>query len=234
MMRAAGLIAAFIASALGGLVVFAPLGAALEWAGAEQTGLSADAVEGTVWSGSLRGARLRGFPLGDVEARLSPIAMLGGRARLSLMSEAGSAVLVRGRRTVGVQDASLALGLDRLGLDLPWPGAVTVSNAEAVFEDGVCVAASGQVSTDLVQRGWGGPILAGPIACEDGRAVAHLSGAGAGVTVQADILVAADGAYVLQSRVEASDPAVESAVALAGFERTEEGLVRTDSGFLGG
>ncbi len=220
---------AFIA----GLIACAPLSAGLVWARAGDVGLTASTVSGTLWSGQLSDARLRGFPLGQVRARLDALALLGGQARLTLTAEEGRATLLGGAMR-GIDDARLTVGLDRLGLALPNPGAVTLGDVTVAFAHDGCARAGGTVSSDILQRSWNGPAIAGVFRCEGAAAVAHLAGADARTRVAADLTVAADGGWRLVSRVTSADATMESAVALAGFQRTASGLERTDAGRLGG
>ena len=214
------------------LALFAPLSAGLAFAHASDFGLTVKAARGTLWSGTLRDARLRGFPLGDVRARLDPIALLGGHARLSLTADEGRAILVGGNAN-GVEQARLTLGLDRLGLATPWPGAVTLNDVTVIFAHGACARAGGTVSSDVLQKSWSGPVLTGAFRCEGAAAVARLTGADARSHIAGDLTLTAAGAWRLETRVQTADAAMESAGALAGFTRTAGGLVRTDGGKLG-
>src|SRR3546814_13888604 len=51
---------------------------ALAWADADDAGIAAREVRGSIWSGELVEARLGALPLGTVKASLSPLALLGG------------------------------------------------------------------------------------------------------------------------------------------------------------
>src|SRR3546814_14250723 len=50
---------------------------ALAWADADDAGIAAREVRGSIWSGELVEARLGALPLGTVKASLSPLALLG-------------------------------------------------------------------------------------------------------------------------------------------------------------
>jgi general secretion pathway protein N len=66
------------------LILLLPLRFALAWFDLDGTGFAARAASGSVWAGSLREAQLGSIALGDVDAALSPWALLAGRARLAL------------------------------------------------------------------------------------------------------------------------------------------------------
>lgn len=222
------LAALFIAAFVMALAALIPMSAALSWSGASRAGLSAASVEGTVWRGVLRDAHLRGFPVGDVEAGLNPLALLGGTARLGLSAQDREGVLLGGG-TRGFEDASLGIGLEYLGLDLPFPGGLTLLNASVVFAGDACLRAGGTVSTDLLSRGFGGPVMSGELACADGAAVSTLTADG---TVS-NLRITGDGVFEVTTRIQSADPAIESAAALAGFSRQGAALVRTDTGRAG-
>src|SRR4051794_8174959 len=65
------------------IVATFPMRLALGLAGAGDAGVSARAVQGSVWSGELVDARLGALPLGTVRASLSPLALLGGRTEIA-------------------------------------------------------------------------------------------------------------------------------------------------------
>lgn len=88
----ARLLAVFGAAFLLMAVLFTPLRMALGWFDAEQAGLSATRVDGTIWGGTLHEASFRGLPLGDVRARLDLLA--GG---LRVESALGAGVIRPGK-----------------------------------------------------------------------------------------------------------------------------------------
>src|SRR3546814_13362629 len=60
------------------IVLTFPMRLALAWADADDAGIAAREVRGSIWSGELVEARLGALPLGPVKASLSPLALLGG------------------------------------------------------------------------------------------------------------------------------------------------------------
>lgn len=134
--------------------------------------VSAQEISGSIWSGTLRGAHLRGQPLGDVGIALAPLSLLTGVARLRV-SAGGSAAdeamasgsdgdididagadtefsgdLLRGR-VAGVEGASGRMSLSNLatlpGLSLR----IRLDEATLTFADGRCRSAGGRVAVEL-------------------------------------------------------------------------------------
>ena len=66
------------------LIVAFPLRLALGWSGAGERGVTARAVEGTVWAGLVGDLRLGALPLGDLAVGLRPLPLLIGRREFSL------------------------------------------------------------------------------------------------------------------------------------------------------
>ena len=98
---------------------------ALGWAGLGETGLTARAVDGQRLGGTLREARFGDLALGDLDARLSPLPLLVGRARgRSLDGDGGRAPLhgaVDGQRGTAsaIDDVTASLPTGRLFAPLP-------------------------------------------------------------------------------------------------------------------
>src|SRR3546814_17244209 len=69
---------AAVALALLLIVLTFPMRLALAWADADDAGIAAREVRGSIWSGELVEARLGALPPGPVKASLSPLALLGG------------------------------------------------------------------------------------------------------------------------------------------------------------
>src|SRR3546814_18492949 len=76
---------AAVALALLLIVLTFPMRLALAWADADDAGIAAREVRGSIWSGELVEARLGPLPLGPVKATLSPLAPPGGPAHLGLL-----------------------------------------------------------------------------------------------------------------------------------------------------
>jgi general secretion pathway protein N len=86
---ATGPTALFGALMLIALIVFLPMRLVLGWIGLGDQGFTARTVSGSVWDGRLNEARFGDLALGSLDARLSPFALLVGRARVSLDGDPG-------------------------------------------------------------------------------------------------------------------------------------------------
>ncbi|WP_374467857.1 type II secretion system protein N [Phenylobacterium sp.] len=212
-----------------------PLRIALGWMDADQAGLSARAVEGAVWGGSLIDARFRGLRLGDARAGLD---VVGGGLRLAADGE------LRGRGVVGGSAGGLSLrgvdaelSLERVAGGLPIGGRAHFRSFEAEFRRDGCRRAGGEVRLREVTLS-GAPLaglqLGGRASCQGGVLVVPLAGQSGGAAVDAVLRIDAAGRYQLDTRLRATDPVVQAAAAAAGFARGLDGFARTDRGRLSG
>ena len=202
------------------LVVFLPMRLVLGWFGAEDSGLVARRVSGTIWGATLSEARFGDLVVGDVSARLSPLALVVGEARLVLSR--GGAVPVSGsavvsRHSVGLEamTASVATG----GLFAPVP--VTTLDLDQVsvrFRDGQCDRAEGRVRATLAGSVAGIVVptaLAGSIRCEGTALLLPLTSqaGGEGITVR----IEGDGRYRAELTLAAADPLMAQRLEAAGL-----------------
>ncbi|MFN3228473.1 MAG: type II secretion system protein N [Asticcacaulis sp.] len=194
---------------------------------ATQAGVSAHAVEGTLWSGTLRGAAFRGVPLGDLRLRTHVWPLLTGQWQVSLQSDAGP---LR-RATVGVSGKALSLrqveGRVPVSFLVPganWPGGLSLSNV-ALERDkaGTCVSASGTARWDALET-WGGPALSGTLRCEGGQVVLPMAGSADMATVKARLSLSPAAQARLQVEAESHSPAMSTAAALMGMTEQAPGL----------
>ncbi|WP_242096866.1 MULTISPECIES: type II secretion system protein N [unclassified Sphingomonas] len=163
------------------LVLLLPMRLALGMLGAGEQGLSARTVSGSLWSGTLRDAHFAGLPLGDLDARVSPLALLVGRARVALDSR-GAARPVHGAASVsrhgfGVESMSASLPTGTLFAPLPVAG-LDLDALTVRFRDGQCIAAEGRVRAAL-SGSVGGIVLpasvAGDARCDGGALLLPLA-----------------------------------------------------------
>lgn len=232
--------ALFAAALLLMLIVFAPLRFALDRIDAPRIGLAAAAVEGTVWSGRMEAASFHGVRLGDIRVGLRPLPLLLGRSRLVVETgetgaTPGRAVLVRAGGRSGVADATLSVPVGFGRAAVPLRGEMRLQDVTVLFDGGSCEEARGRVVTDALARNadflqWQGPELSGEVVCRGDAVVLPLRGSRDGTEVNATFSLEASGRYRLQTRVVTRDPALASALALAGFRSGADGLNRVDSG----
>jgi general secretion pathway protein N len=208
----------------------------LDASGAAEAGLSARAVSGTVWDGVLHDVRVGALPLGTVEARLSPLALLRGEAAMAFARQDAALGALNGQivggSAAGVRDVSGALAL---GARM---GALSVGQAQLAgvslrFDrDGRCVEAGGTVTAALAAPVAGLNLaqgLAGPLACSGGRAVAALASQSGMETLR--LSFGAGGDWQARFKVAtSSDPALVSGLAAMGFQTVGDGYVLSLSG----
>lgn len=240
-MSRALLTATFIVVFAAGLIVLAPLRAALAVAAVERIGFSAERVTGSAWNGVAERAQLGRLALGSVRMRLDPASLLTGapRVRFSADGQAqGAGALVVGPAQRGVSGLTAVAPVAALSPDLPLQGTIAFADVEALMGPTGCVAASGAVSTDVLQRSgaalmWQGPVLAGEARCaEDGAIEAAMTGAEGAVSAAITLKVFPDGRYTLHTRIAGLAAGLSTALQGAGFAPGQDGYARLDTGFL--
>ena len=222
----------FVAGLAAALVGTVPMRFALSWLGAGQSGVSAAEVSGSVWNGHLTAAQYRGIPLGDIEASLNPFALIAGTRRVAVHGPQGKATLVQGTLR-GLEAADAAIEIGHLHPTLPLTGRLRLEQATLLFSAGRCVRAEGRIATDILQRAFSGPDVAGTLTCAGEAALARLDGRLEDVQVSVAIRLDAGGRYQAETRIVSANPMVRGALALAGFAESGDGFVRSDEGALG-
>lgn len=218
--RPSALVAALFAI---GLIAFLPMRLVLGWAGIGDEGLSARRVDGSIWAGRLIEARIGNAPLGDLDASLSPLALLAGRARLSLDSRIdvpGRTVhgaVTTSRHAFGLTGMTADVAVGRLFAPLP----VTTLSLDGVsvsFRDEACDIAEGQVRATLGGAIGGLPLpasLAGSIRCDGAALLVPLASTGGGERVA--LRVTSDGRYHADFTLQPPDPSATTRLQAAGF-----------------
>lgn len=153
----------FAAMLIVALILFMPLRLAL---GAAGDSISIRSAEGTLWGGRMVGVSLAGVPLGDLDARLSVLSLLLGKARIRVDGAQLHGAITGGITGRGGDIESLALPLSRaLG-----PVRLTMlelSDAHLRFRSGTCAEADGLATVQL-ESALGGQRLSGPLKCNKG------------------------------------------------------------------
>jgi general secretion pathway protein N len=214
-----------LAGLVAGAALFMPLRWALDRARAGQA-MSARAVEGSVWAGQLVDARLGGAALGDLSARLLPLALAQGRveARLAGAAGAGTLVLAAAGGT-GVRGLSARLDAVLAAAGAPVAQAQS-AGLTALFRRGRCVRAGGTLAATL-----GAPVpsrarLAGQARCDGDALLLPLAApSGEALTLR----VRADRSYSAELRLPAVEPGT---LAAAGFAPAPGGAVLMVEGRL--
>lgn len=219
--------ALFGAMLLVALPLFFPMRVALGWFGLGDQGLVARRVSGSIWGATLSEARFGDLALGDLSARLSPLPLLIGRARVALSAPDAAgpvrAALIVSRHLVGVDDATGSFATGRVFAPLP----VTTLDLEDVtvrFRDGRCEAAEGRVRANLGAASAGVALpasVAGPARCDRGALLLPLASQ-AGTEAIA-LRVEGDGRYRADLTVQSTDPTLADRLQAAGFTATASG-----------
>ncbi|WP_375426867.1 type II secretion system protein N [uncultured Sphingomonas sp.] len=205
------------------LLVFLPMRLALGWVGLGEQGLVARRVSGSIWGATLTEARFGDLTLGDLSARLSPLPLFLGRARVTLAgpdltsSAPLRAALTVSRHAIGLDDATGSLPTGRVFAPLP----VTTLDLEDLtvrFRDGRCEAAEGRVRASLAGEAAGVPLptsVSGAARCDGGALLLPLASQ-AGTEAIA-LRVEGDGRYRADLTVQSTDPLLAGRLEAAGF-----------------
>lgn len=215
----------FLAMFAVAMLALLPLRLVLGWAGLDDQGFTARQVRGSVWSGRLSEARFGDLALGDLDARVSPLALLIGRARVALESRNGGAQALSGtvelsRNRAGVIGATGPIEPGSAFAPLP----VTALNLDEVsvhFVDGACEAAEGRVRAEIAGTFLGATLpgaVSGTARCDGGALLLPLVSAAG--TEGAALRLWADGRYRAELTLVPSDPAVATRLDAAGFVAT--------------
>ncbi|RJF92931.1 type II secretion system protein N [Sphingomonas cavernae] len=220
----------FLCAFLIALIALLPLRLALDWFTLDEQGLSARKAEGSVWLGRLTEARFGDAPLGDLGARLSPIQLLVGRARVDLEGTDESAPPMKGafgvsRNTIGIDDMTAAIPVAAVFAPLP-VDTLDLSDVSVRFKDGQCDHAEGRVRATVAGDIAGinlGQGLGGNARCDGGALLLPLQGQ-SGMERLA-IKLFEDGRYEFDLAVRTADPALGPKLLLSGFRQTQDGYV---------
>jgi general secretion pathway protein N len=223
----------FIVALVIALFTFLPLSLAIGMVGASGSLLTARAAEGTIWDGVLRDISIDGVSLGDYSARLSPLALLTGKAAIDLNYLLGpdtKATLVATMANYGVDHTSAKLALPGAFDPLPVQ-TIELRDASIRFAGNRCVSAEGQVRVSLSGTIAGFPMgqdMVGNPTC-DGD-VLSISLASASTMERVTMRVVPDGQYTAKVIIKAADQAAATKLAAAGFQESPAGHVMQISG----
>ncbi len=227
----------FLLAWLACLVALAPM----RWLGEldlwRNAGLSAAGASGTIWNGRLLGLRAGAHDLGDVDADVSALAALGGTVAITLLARDGRGELLLGRER-GLRNASGEWPLALQTGHGPLRVSLALDDVSAVFRGGHCVEAGGELDAEISVSTAGNPVphlaLSGAPTCREGVVEARLLPAPGSPAIELLVQARGDGRYRLTWVARAPDPALQAALAFAGFAAAPEGLSRIDEGRLAG
>jgi general secretion pathway protein N len=237
-MSSRSLIALFVAAAMVMTVALAPM--SLLTAGlkpAQMVGIGA--VSGVVWRGRFERVAFAGAPIGTWTGGINGLALLTGKLRMALAQDrAGSpqrvVLLLRGHER-GVERLALRTSLELTPLGLPLTADIAARDLTAVFRNGRCARAAGDVRLRLLGEGpLGGATLSGASVCRADAWLAVLSGRAGAADLKLVGRVEGDGRYQLEMSVVTADPDLIQALLASGFSRDATGARRTVDGRLWG
>lgn len=235
-MTRARLLIVGLALGLVALVWLFPLSVAVALAGIDRFGLTARAVDGTIWDGRVTGLAAAGVPLGDAHVRIAPSRLLRAEVRLEAQGLSGQPLTAAlfaspGGRGIDGATASIPMALSVGPVSL---SSLDLSNARIRFAGSRCVEASGQAGLTLAARIGGAalesPRLAGPLVCDGDRAGLRLSSPSQAERLT--LAIAADGRYSATLLLANRDAAAGAALVALGFVNTPQGYsTRLDGRF---
>lgn len=213
------------------LLVLLPLRIVFDMSGLGERGISARSIEGSIWSGTVRDLRLGRLSLGDMDAGLSPAALLGGEIALA-MTRATDApgqpplafTLARSGESFAMRDATGEIGTADLFAPLPLRS-VALDGAQIAFADGRCSDASGAVRVNIEQNLFGITLqrgLSGSIRCDAGDLLIPLKGQSG--LEQMDIRITGSGRYSADFRLGGLAGGAGAALAALGFRQQGEAM----------
>jgi len=219
--------AAFLVSFLAVLIARFPLALTLDLLNAEAKGLSAPAVTGTIWSGRLDGAALGSLPIGNLELKLDPRSLLGGKARLTIALER-TGLLATGRFTAegggvyALEESQLEVRLIELPTLVPLSGSFTLDIERIEMGPEGCRVARADLWTDALLRSrasldWQGPVLEGTAECRGGILTLPLAGGDETGRVRIEMRLMPGFQYRIVIRITPEDAGLRRRLPLLGF-----------------
>jgi general secretion pathway protein N len=168
------------------------------------SGLAAREASGSVWSGSLKEARIGPAVLGDLNARVAPLPLLTGRMRIDLFRPSAapdrlSGALVVSRNRRAVEGATGLVPIQALSGPLPLTS-IELTDVTVRFSDGICDRAEGMVRANLAAGPAGTNLpasLGGTVRCDRGAALVPFVAGGTGGRIELRIF--GDGRFEIGS-----------------------------------
>lgn len=205
------------------LILFLPMRLALGWAGLGEEGFTARRVSGTIWDGAIHDALFGDVALGSLEASVSPLSLIAGRARIAVDGRPGGredalhGALIASRTRRGVDQLSGILPTGRAFAPLP----VTQLTLDAVsvsFIDNRCVEAEGRLTAALGGDVAGVPLpaqISGNARCDNGALVLPLASQSGNETLT--LRVTGAGTYNAALALVPGDPTAIARLSALGF-----------------
>ncbi|WP_267386746.1 type II secretion system protein N [Sphingomonas sp. GC_Shp_3] len=219
------------------LLVLLPMRLVLGAIGVGEQGLSARAVEGSVWGGDLREAQVGRIALGDLGVGVSPLALLLGRARISVSGHATDlgrnvhGAIEMSRHSVGIDGMTATLPAGNIFAPVPI-SSLDLDSVDVKFDGGRCQRASGRVTAALSGDVAGISLahgMAGDARCDAGALLLPLASQAG--TERAVVRLWQDGRFHADLTIQSDDPAAQK-LSLVGFQHGETGYTLSLEGKL--
>ena len=189
---------------------------------------------GTIWKGQITGVDF----IGDIHLGVDAKALLSGQLPLSFQTSS-PVMTMSGKAS---KNRLKAFKFSGQLADLPTSdgrlkeiaGQVDFEISEMEFEEN-CKSASGNAATDILTRNggrwrWRGPLLSGPISCDQGDLLVKLLGSENAQTIKADLRIKIDGTYRADFSVRTREAAAGVVLPLYGFESKNGQYYLTEEG----
>ncbi|WP_164115707.1 type II secretion system protein N [Sphingorhabdus sp. Alg239-R122] len=218
------------------LLIFIPMRIVLGMSDLEERGMSAKAVEGSIWSGRLRELHIGKLPLGDVSARLRAPPLLTGKTEIVINGKQSASSPALHAVIGGNDDVLIARNVTAdiatRGIFAPVPVSnIQLENVNAEMRDGKCVEASGTVRVNVQQSLLGMNLsrgLSGKIACRYGALYVPLAGQSG--LERLDLTIKEGGRYEAVFKVEGSPADMTGILGRLGFTPKGKTMVLTTKG----
>lgn len=211
------------------LAILLPLRVALDLAGLDRLGFTARQVAGTIWYGRIGNLTLRSQDLGTFDVSVGPTALLLARLdmRFRRLDELHGALTGSVRSGWGVRGIEKLTGsITASQLFAPLPVArLDFQDTTILFRGGTCRTAEGTIVARLAVPASLAAIAGdfrGPVTCEGERVRAQLSSVSGRERIE--FTVAASGRYRAWISVRRADLATATALRIAGFRDSPDGL----------
>ena len=239
------LILAFVFAFITTVIVNLPARLVMERALPSGTALSYDRVSGSVWNVRLTGVNVAGQPLGRVQLKMRPAAIVTGRVAYDFDVAAPAGRFV-GDVSAGL-DRSVSVRLPRARVNVQEldrlqevlrraPSEVRLENIVIEMQgDGACRTARGRISSDILKAngprfGWDGTDMDGSLTCSSGVLEIALSSVEQTDPITASVRFdAREGLYDLNARVETDNGTLVQGVQQLGFRADNGSWIYTRS-----
>lgn len=221
------------------LIVLLPLRIVFDMAGLGARGVSARAVEGSIWSGTVRDLKIGKLSLGDLDTALSPSGLFGGELVLGMTRATDTPgqpplafKLAKSGESIAMRDASGEIATADLFAPLPLRS-VSLDGVNVAFAGSTCSAASGAVRVNIEQSLFGLTLqrgLSGNLRCDGADLLVPLKGQSG--LEQLDVRIKGNGRYSADFRLGGLPASAGPALSALGFRQQGDAMaIRIDGRF---